>query len=176
MTLNKYGFLALSILALVATARAESELDGQAKAPAIIVSELNAETKTVTNYKVETLDASVQPSALEGLSESEREARVQSFLKSAVRPENKISEEKVEKVSSELDSDGSTSAHYWRWRGCHSRNYYGYGFNAYYGSYNYYYRPAWNYGYYGYYGGGYRASYYPRYNGCYYTAYSYYGW
>jgi hypothetical protein len=173
MTLNKYAFLSLAILALAAGARAESELDGPVKAPALIVSQLNPVTQTVTNYKIDALDASVSAEALEGLSDAEREARVQAFVKKAAKSENKISEEKVEKVASELDNDGSTAATFWRWRGHHSRGWYGSSFYGYYGGYRYNYRPAWSWSYNSWYRGGYRY-YYPRYNDCYYTVYSYY--
>lgn len=170
MKMNKCAFLALALLVLGTGVRAESELDGpKSKAPSIILSELNPATQTVSQFKVDKLDESVTREALEGLSDSERQARIEAFVKKAKRPENKLSEEKVEKVSSELDSDGSTAACWWRWRG----GYYGHGYYGYYGGYRSYYTPYWNYGYgYGYYGGYYGGGYYG--GGCSYTMY--YGW
>ncbi len=180
MTLMKFGFLAA--LALVSTGVQASELDGvNKKVPQLVLSEINTDKGTVSKFAVQA-DDSISPEALKGLTDMERQARIDAFVKKTVRPENKISEERVEKVSSELDGQGSTSACWWRWRG----GYYG---GGYYGG-GCYYRPAWNYGYYGYgagyygvgyYGGGYYGGYYGRGyygNGCYYTMYStgYYGW
>jgi len=176
----KFGFLAA--LALVSTGVQASELDGVTAANALVLSEINTQTQTVSKYTVKA-DETVSPAALSGLSTTERQARIDAFVKKTVRPENKISEERVEKAASELDGQGSsTSATWWRWRG----GYYGHG---YWGR-GCYYRPVWNYGYYGYgagyygvgyYGGGYYGGYYGGgyYNtGCYYTLYSngYYGW
>jgi hypothetical protein len=183
MSLNKYGFLVLSVLALSAGVRADSELDGP-KAPAIIVSQLNPATNTITNYEVKAPVKTVSPDALGQLNDAQRKVEVEAFLKAAVRPENKISEEKAEQVRSELDHNGSTSATYYRWRGYRSGGYYGGNFNAYYGGYRYSYQAAWSYSNYSYYRGGYNyypyynRGYYPSYNNCYYTTYGngYYGW
>ena len=179
MSLTKYGFVVLSVLSLSGVVRADSELDGpKVMAPAVIVSQLNPVTQIVTNYRVAGATASANPDALDKLSPAERDAQAHAFLKAAVRPENKISEMAVQKVRSELDSDGSTAAHGYRWRGYYNHGYYGYygnSFYNYYGGYNYYYQPAWSYTNYGYYRGGY-AVYYPNYNDCYYTTYSSYGY
>ncbi len=183
MKFNQYAILALALLVLGTGVRADSELDGPKKVPSLILQQLNHETQTVTQFKVDAIDASVSPEALKGLSDAERTARIDAFVKKAAKPENKISEEKVEKVGSELDSDGSTAACWWRWRGSYSGNYYGGGYYGYYGGYRSYYTPAWNYGYnYGYYAGGYSGGYYGNsyygggYNNCYYSLYSNYGW
>lgn len=178
--MKTYALIALTVFALGTVARADSELDGRGKAPAVIVSQLNPVTHTVTNYQVPSPTAQVSPDALDKLTVAERNARVEGFLKQVVRPENKISEEKAQKVSSELDNTGSTSATHWRWRGYNTGYYFGYSYYGYYNNYRYYYQPRWTYANYYYNRGGYY-NYYPYYNDCYYTTYSYdgyndYGW
>ncbi len=167
----------LAIVPSSAFASGGSELDSIG-APKLVVKKLDPTNGVVTSYRVEEVDSALHPDTLRGLSESERKARVDAFLKTIVKPENKIGEEKVTAVQSELDGAGSTSAWWGRWRGY--GGYYGSSYYGYYGGYSYYYRPYWgysSYGYYspyysGYYGGygryGYSYGYYP-----YYTLYGY---
>lgn len=170
--------VAVALLAGLSAFADNSELDGKAtKAPAIIIKKLDPTAKTLTTYQLDSVDDSVKPEALAKLSKEEQKAKVEAFLKSVEKPENKIAEEKVESVvaKTELDKSSSTSACWYRWRGCYSGGYYGGGFyGGYYGYNNYYYAPAWNYSYgYGYGCGG---NYYGYGYGYTYPSYTVYGY
>ena len=171
------GVFALVSVALIGNnAFCGSELDPVA-VPMGVVRQLDPVTETVTDYRVDSLDLSVLPQALEGLSPAERKVRLDSFIKKVVKPANKVAEEQVGRVSSELDTEGPTSANHghWRWRGHHTGHYYGgYNYNYYYNNYRYNYQPYWgyNYNYSYYYQGGY-GCYGPNYYASpYYTYYS----
>ncbi len=175
--------LALGLLvSLSVFAEEKSELDAKAvKSPSIVMKKLDPKTQIVTTYKVDKLDDSVKPEAMEKLTKEEQKSKMEAFIRSVEsNPANKISEEKVEKVAlastekSELEKAGSTSAHGWRWRGNYGCGYGG----GYYGGYynNNYYQPYYGYnynrGYYNY--GGYNNYGYNNYAGYGYGNYGYY--
>lgn len=143
----------LAVISLVAlntgVSLAESELD-PIQSPEAIVRRVDPKTKTITSYRVPEKDDSFSPAAISRLTQAEKKAKIEAFIKSVEKPENKISVEKVEKLAlptSELDRDESNNACWFGWWGFNNYNYNSYGYN-----YNYYsygsgmLRPYWGWG------------------------------
>ena len=127
--------LALSVLTGISAYAGDSEMDGPKKnRPAVVIQKLDEKAKTITTYELKKMDPEMTEESLEKLSNEERKVKVDAFLKANATAANWVRTEPSKNLvaTSEMDSDKSTAACGWGWRG-----YYGgwRGWGGYYGGY-----------------------------------------